>query len=150
MTTLIRRRCYDEVGLYDEGLPVEDWDMWLRISQRFEFHFSPKISARYRILASSMIRSKPHLLLDSLGEVARKFLLSGTLNPACEALAVDMLSSYAKTLYRRGDPRSVTHSRLALKYRWSPQLAMVYLLGRCGIPASLVLKPYDTLRLPRR
>ena len=27
MTTLIRRRCYDVVGLYDEKLPWEDWDM---------------------------------------------------------------------------------------------------------------------------
>ncbi|MFZ5437832.1 MAG: glycosyltransferase family 2 protein [Patescibacteria group bacterium] len=33
---LIRRECFDQVGLFDENLvAAEDWEMWLRISQKY-------------------------------------------------------------------------------------------------------------------
>jgi glycosyltransferase involved in cell wall biosynthesis len=57
LTTLIRRSCYDAVGWYDERLCFEDWDMWLRISQRFKFAYSPIISAKYRIVSTSACRT---------------------------------------------------------------------------------------------
>jgi glycosyltransferase involved in cell wall biosynthesis len=46
LTTLIRRSCYDKVGLYDETLPWEDWDMWMRIARHYLFVYSPKPSAK--------------------------------------------------------------------------------------------------------
>ena len=37
-STIIKKECFDKVGLFDETLTVaEDWDMWLRICQRFRF-----------------------------------------------------------------------------------------------------------------
>jgi glycosyltransferase involved in cell wall biosynthesis len=57
MTVLIRRQCFDAVGPYDETLLYEDFDMWLRISRRFRFSFSPVISAKYRILPTSMMHT---------------------------------------------------------------------------------------------
>lgn len=37
-TPLIRKVCFDEIGLFDESFRCfEDWDMWLRISRRFDF-----------------------------------------------------------------------------------------------------------------
>lgn len=53
--TLVRRRCIEEVGGYDESLVYEDWDMWLRLSRRFGFAFTPTVTARYRILPNSLI-----------------------------------------------------------------------------------------------
>ena len=47
MGTLIRSKCYKKVGIYDESLFFEDWDMWIRISREFEvifrFHRDGKI-----------------------------------------------------------------------------------------------------------
>ena len=40
MTTLIRASCYNTVGLYDDRLCFEDWDMWLRIAQHYHFAYS--------------------------------------------------------------------------------------------------------------
>ena len=60
MTTLIRRRCYDQVGLYDENLRLEDWDMWLRLARHYSFLYSPTPSARYRRHENSFSRSNPH------------------------------------------------------------------------------------------
>jgi hypothetical protein len=35
-TVLIRRSCFEEVGLFDTSLPMsEDWDMWIRLSKKF-------------------------------------------------------------------------------------------------------------------
>jgi glycosyltransferase involved in cell wall biosynthesis len=33
---LIKRECFDRVGLFDEGLPLgQDWEMWIRIARSF-------------------------------------------------------------------------------------------------------------------
>ncbi|MFQ5865343.1 MAG: glycosyltransferase [bacterium] len=42
-SVLMRREFFDEVGYFDESLPVcEDYDLWLRASLRFPFHFIPQ------------------------------------------------------------------------------------------------------------
>jgi glycosyltransferase involved in cell wall biosynthesis len=37
---LVRRACFDKVGLFDETLrSAEDWEMWIRISRHFHFDY---------------------------------------------------------------------------------------------------------------
>jgi glycosyltransferase involved in cell wall biosynthesis len=37
-SVMIRRRCFDSVGLFDPKLrAIEDWDMWIRMSRRYQF-----------------------------------------------------------------------------------------------------------------
>lgn len=37
---LVKRECFETVGLFDESLALcEDWDMWLRMADRYEFDF---------------------------------------------------------------------------------------------------------------
>ena len=37
-STLIRRKCFEEVGMFDESLPsFQDYDVWIRISAKFYF-----------------------------------------------------------------------------------------------------------------
>lgn len=57
LTALIRRSCYENVGYYDEQLRYEDWDMWLRISQKFSFAYEPEPLSKYRQVATSMQRT---------------------------------------------------------------------------------------------
>jgi len=39
-TALIRKDCFDEVGLFDENLPSrQDLDLWIRISRKFNFDY---------------------------------------------------------------------------------------------------------------
>lgn len=39
-TVLLRRECFDKVGLFDEGLASGvDYDMWIRIAKEFQFEF---------------------------------------------------------------------------------------------------------------
>jgi len=55
LNTLVRRRCINDIGGYDESLVYEDWDMWLRLSRRYEIVFTPEVCARYRITDGSLI-----------------------------------------------------------------------------------------------
>jgi len=46
-TVLIKRECFDRVGVFDEHLSsCQDWDMWLRIAQYFEFDYVDEVLAR--------------------------------------------------------------------------------------------------------
>ena len=54
MSTIIRRRAIEAVGGFDEELRYEDWDLWLRLSNQFEFKYSDYVSAQYRVLPTGL------------------------------------------------------------------------------------------------
>lgn len=47
---MVRRSCFDDVGIFDRQLSsfVEDWDMWLRIAERFPFKVIKEVLVYYR------------------------------------------------------------------------------------------------------
>jgi len=48
---MIRKKCHDEVGEYDERyLQLQDYDFWIRLLMRYNIHILPEILTRYRIL----------------------------------------------------------------------------------------------------
>jgi len=52
---MIRRSCFDELGFFDVRLrAAEDWDMYLRIAERYEFQVVPKFHVGYTKVLSSM------------------------------------------------------------------------------------------------
>ncbi len=54
-SVIIRKEAFNDAGGFDEdpGLKaVEDYDLWLRLSERYKFHFIPRIHVYYRIHAS--------------------------------------------------------------------------------------------------
>lgn len=53
--TLVRTSCHTAVGYYDPRLPVSaDWDLWLRLSTRFDVGYVADRSYAYRIHPSNM------------------------------------------------------------------------------------------------
>ncbi len=55
---MFRRRCLDDVGLFDEQLPsLEDYDFWLRMAARFQFMYLDEPLARYRVHGGMMTRT---------------------------------------------------------------------------------------------
>ncbi|MDW8465857.1 MAG: glycosyltransferase [Chloroherpetonaceae bacterium] len=48
LASLIRKNCIFEVGLYDEKLAYEDWDMNLRLARKYRVVYVPKVLAKYR------------------------------------------------------------------------------------------------------
>jgi glycosyltransferase involved in cell wall biosynthesis len=71
-TIMFRRKCLDEVGLFDETMrAAEDRDLWLRIALRYEVAFVPKVIAYYRQSPNSM-SSDPHRMLQAQLNFIRK------------------------------------------------------------------------------
>ena len=98
MTTLIRRSCYGIVGLYDETLPWEDWDMWMRIARRFSFLFSATPSAKYRIHGQSYTRLFRKSMTKDLWNMWLKQFELG-LEPEEELKVVGIISGWASYFY---------------------------------------------------
>jgi GT2 family glycosyltransferase len=59
-TVLVRRAAIEHVGGYDETLHYEDWDMWLRLADQYEFRYFPRTVVRHRVLDTSMSHSPVH------------------------------------------------------------------------------------------
>jgi spore maturation protein CgeB len=51
-----RKDCIEGAGLFDEGLEThEDWDLWIRMSQKYDFHHIKAVTAEFRTRADSSI-----------------------------------------------------------------------------------------------
>lgn len=51
---MVKKECFDKVGLFDETLAVaEDWDMWLRIARRFDCSYIDKPLVKMRLREGS-------------------------------------------------------------------------------------------------
>jgi glycosyltransferase involved in cell wall biosynthesis len=103
LTTLIRRSCYDEVGLYDENLPWEDWDMWMRIARHYSFIYSPTPSAKYRHHEKSLSHSDPGRMLKDSFKIGLKQFRLGHLNEDQKSTLIGTLLNLAGELYNRND-----------------------------------------------
>lgn len=51
---MVRRSAIDAVGGYDESLAFEDWDMWLRLADRFDFAYLDAVVGSWRVLPTSL------------------------------------------------------------------------------------------------
>jgi len=57
LTAVFRRECLTDVGYFDEGLVgAADWDMWLKIAERWPVVCVPEVLARYRVHAVNMTK----------------------------------------------------------------------------------------------
>jgi glycosyltransferase involved in cell wall biosynthesis len=54
MSVMLKKECYEQVGEFDEKLVYEDYDMWLRMSQKYKFIYSDYISVKYRVKDKSL------------------------------------------------------------------------------------------------
>lgn len=104
MTTLVRRHCFEVVGGYDESLAFEDWDMWLRISRRFQFRWWPGITAEYRVLATSMMRTQSVAIQRSIERILLQCLERGWLTGSVRRAALGLEHEKARQGYAERRP----------------------------------------------
>lgn len=73
-TVMVRRKCLDQVGLFDEdvGQFGEDWLLWMRIAAEFPVYFLPEPLVRYRIHPQSLMSHLPESQYDSLMRILQK------------------------------------------------------------------------------
>jgi glycosyltransferase involved in cell wall biosynthesis len=133
LTTLIRRSCYDQVGLYDRNLPWEDWDMWLRIARHYSFLYSPTPSARYRLHEKSYSRSDHARMLRDSMKVCLKQFRVGDLKEDQKSKLTRTMLNLAEQLYDRKD-RQTSEIVLALwQATGNKRAAWMYWFARFGV-----------------
>lgn len=58
-SVLIRVSCIpNKKNAYDESLIFEDWYMWLKLAEKYEFYYLDEVLVRYRILSHSLVRDE--------------------------------------------------------------------------------------------
>jgi glycosyltransferase involved in cell wall biosynthesis len=137
MATLIRRDAIEAVGGYDERLTYEDFDMWLRLAQKYDFAYCPAIVARYRIVSTSLVRtiferpSANHSF--TVFTIHEKWLSSGLLSARQRINWAGKLGAAAYSLYLHGDIRSGACLWKAFKWTRAPRLLLLALSTSLGI-----------------
>lgn len=54
---LIRTKMLPEAPVYDENSIFEDWALWLKLAENYDFHYINEPLVYYRVLSTSMIRT---------------------------------------------------------------------------------------------
>ncbi|MGH9366419.1 MAG: glycosyltransferase family 2 protein [Thermoanaerobaculia bacterium] len=58
-TVVLRRECFEEVGLFDETIDFgEEYDMWIRVAHAFDFAFLPESLVRYSVHGARLSTSR--------------------------------------------------------------------------------------------
>lgn len=135
-TALVRKKCFERVGCYDENLVFEDWDMWLRISREYSFAFDHVPSTKYRVLRESMSRVMHKQMARGVMMMRIKYLERGWLNSGQSREARWTAFALVGEHYRKGE---------AVPAHWLSQLPR-RCLGLHGYALFASVK----LRLPHR
>jgi glycosyltransferase involved in cell wall biosynthesis len=75
-TVIVRKEIFDRVGGYCENLRgTEDWDLWIRVSERNSIRFCPRPLLRYRIHSAGISHNYDHMWRERRMVVARALAL---------------------------------------------------------------------------
>jgi len=106
--TLVRRHAFEKVGLFDTSLKMrdasgcEDWDLYLRIAERFQFAVVPEYLVEYRKMPGSMTAGNPESLSKSHAIVLRRITERGLHVPwLMQRLSHAILYTYLASECRR-------------------------------------------------
>ncbi|WP_246398953.1 glycosyltransferase family 2 protein [Hymenobacter latericoloratus] len=137
MSTLVRRSCYEKVGLFDEKLPFEDWDMWLRIAKEYRILYSPKVSALYRRHSASSFETRKRQ--DQEGSLMLLNKHRG-FSPEADHIIKAQTRLRSELLYQIGSPQAAHW----LRVRWQDDHSLIswglYMCAKLGIPGKSVMK----------
>lgn len=134
MAALIRLSCVEAVGGIDESLITEDWDMWLRISRQFKFKYFPTPTAYYRMLRTSMTRTRHDEIVDSERRMFIKCLRRGWLTGKKKEEAIDAEYLEACRAYRQGAPDRTMEAVSTFRHRICIKHALLLLFVAVGLP----------------
>lgn len=107
-TVMFRSEVFKVVGGFDEGLSYEDYDMWLRIAQRYNIAYCDAVLAQYRIVSTSMQRTllapSSYKGYQNNARILLKCLDAVPMEAALRQSVINKAAHHAESAYRlRGD-----------------------------------------------
>jgi glycosyltransferase involved in cell wall biosynthesis len=133
IATLIRCNCFTKVGMYDEDLCFEDWDMWMRISRKFKFAYDKVPAARYRVVSSSMARTMSEAMCRSAELFRLKYSCRGWLNAEQGKSLALALDEAVWRLYEAGSHIPRRWKITLLKQNCSAKTICLVVCSMCGL-----------------
>src|SRR2546425_2764299 len=119
-TVMLRRECFERVGLHDEELIYSDWELWIRILAHYQVGFLPEPVAFYRIhKGNTSVGSPPQVQLQRHLDVMRQLRLKAPVGAgglAAPLTRVVLELQLAFLMFCAGDrAAAVQHVRAALQ-----------------------------------
>jgi glycosyltransferase involved in cell wall biosynthesis len=137
MSTLIRISALKAVGGYDEDLVFEDYDMWLRLAERFRIEFLNAELASYRIVPSSLghrlFVSRTLGVSATLCQMAIKQIRSSYTTPGHRSIWRYRLIEESEKLYGAGDPRAKRYLREVARQTGNVRDILVAVAATLGV-----------------
>ncbi len=134
---MLRRRCVNDVGGFDEDLFLDDHDLWLRLSHKFRLARVGGVVASYRVLTNSVSHS-PKLFkkiwISNVGSL-RKWVGYSPLTDEIIARRLRILALNIRTEGERSFVNDVFS--LAHKIRPSPFWSLVRQFSRLSIAGAV-------------
>lgn len=107
-STMVRRRCFEEVGLFDESLrSAEDRDMWLRLAARVQVLQVMTPCWFYRLHEGQMSRN-PQRMYDNFRKVLDKFFREHPEHAGLSRMAYAFLYQDAAICYSEANHRATS------------------------------------------
>lgn len=139
---VVKRACFDEVGLFDESLrSAEDWDMWLRIALRYPVRYSSQILIKVRFSADSMSAAKnSRVMLENELRVLEKLFANSLLINKSYYRGMAYAHRYvdaARAHYGIGN-RTESYAYIRSAFRANP-VCIISRWSFCGLAARIIL-----------
>ena len=123
MASLIKVNAIRDVGGFDENLKYEDYDLWLRISRKYQFRFINSVVAQYRIRKDG--------LSENIDWAYDNFTILLKHVDSASPILINKVRSLVASSYRRGKPYS---ENMLYEYRKCfDDLKLMSFFNRLGI-----------------
>jgi len=143
-TVLFRSSVFRQVGVFDETLSYEDYDMWLRIAQLYKFAYCDTVLARYRIVSSSIQRTlldtdNPRRYQDN-ASILLKCMDTAKLDSGLWRSVLKKVARDAEHVYRLGGKRAAYLLWRTFRYSLTVRSFIIALAATFRIPYSPVIR----------
>jgi hypothetical protein len=147
-TALVRRECFDRLGLFDLGLSTSaDWDMWRRIAGSYEVAMVRRPLLKYRVHGAQMHRNLEVFERDVLRAVGSMFAdptAAAVMQPFRRECYANLYSTLSRSyLEQRRWKKSVQFAVSSLRQR--PDR---FILEALGAPVRRARQLFSAQRLP--
>ncbi len=109
-TLLIPRACFDECGLFNETLKTtQDYDMWFRIAERYQFAHLPQILVTARLHPGQGSRQLQAVAMQECDQLLERFIADLSPEEICNATGKPLSHAYvdiATNMHARGFRRA--------------------------------------------
>jgi glycosyltransferase involved in cell wall biosynthesis len=147
-SSLIRRHVLEQLGGFDERFKLlDDWDMWLRLTRRYEIAYVPSPVVRYRIHPENRSSTELERFRDEARTVVKEVLArEADLGPHARSIRAQLEARLGALYYNVLRMRQArNHAASALRLSPGNELAWTVLL-RSLLGATVV----ERLRASRR